>query len=71
MATSPTPNCSTGSWSQKLSCGWHEPTTGAAHAGTATGHTGAPILIGIVIVALILLAISKAGKSRSAAPQRS
>ena len=70
MPKSPTPSC-TGSWTQKFQCGYHQPTTGAAHLGTAAGHIGAPALIGIMIVVLVLLALSRAGKSRSAAPQRS
>ena len=40
-------------WETCWKIGWNEPTTGAAHAGYAAGHSAAPALV----AALILLAI--------------
>ena len=56
----------TGSWQQKWNCGWKQPTTTAANAGAFAGHNVAPILVGLLIVALIALAASK-GRSRGTA----
>jgi len=57
--------CQTGNWQQKLACGWHQPTTGAANAGYYAGHNALPwvILAGIVIGIVLL-----AGRSRSRTP---
>lgn len=54
-----------GTWQQKWNCGWKQPTTTAANAGAFAGHNVAPALIGLVIVALILIAASR---SRSGKP---
>jgi len=56
-------------WVTCAKLGWNQPTTGATHAGFVTGHSGAPVfLIGAVVIVLILMALSRAG--RDAAPQR-
>jgi hypothetical protein len=64
QALKPAP-CSTGSWAQKFECGWHQPTTTAAHVGYTTGHDVMPIVIGLLIVAVL---IALARRSRSSAP---
>jgi hypothetical protein len=58
----------TGNWQQKLSCGWHQPTGGAANAGYFAGHSVTPwaILAGIIIGLLLL-----ASRSRSRTPATS
>ena len=52
-------NCTSGSWQQKWDCGWNQPTTGAAHAGSFTGHNVVPVLIGLAIVLLAVRAVRK------------
>lgn len=55
----------TGSWQQQWKCGWKQPTTTAANAGAFAGHNVAPVLIGLAVVVLILIAVSR---SRSGTP---
>jgi hypothetical protein len=57
-------NCNTGSWQQKWQCGWNQPTTGAANAGNFTGHN---VLPGLLVLAVIVLVVMAAKKSRSGA----
>ena len=59
--------CSTGTWQQKWDCGWRQPTTGAAKAGYFAGHDVAPVLIGLLIVAMIIIVASRSGSRRAAA----
>ena len=54
--------CSTGSWTQKWNCGWHEPTTTASNAGFAVGHSGAPIILGLIVLVLIWIAATRRKK---------
>lgn len=61
--------CNTGSWQQRWDCGWNQPTTTAANAGYLTGHTAAPVLLGLLIVVLII-AIARRRRSSSRAASR-
>ena len=54
-------------WKQCWNLGWSQPTTGAASTGTATGHYAAPALVIGIIIGLILIAMSRSGKSRTTA----
>jgi hypothetical protein len=55
----PTP-CSTGSWTQKWQCGLHEPVSPAvSHAGYTVGHTGAPVVLGLIVLVLIWIAATR------------
>ena len=56
-------------WAHCAKLGWAQPTTGIAHAGHAVGHYAAPALLIGIIIGVILLAMSRSG--RSPAPQRS
>ena len=47
--------CSTGSWQQKWSCGWHQPNTAAAHAGYTFTHSVLWVLIGVAIGLFIIV----------------
>ena len=48
--------CSTGTWTQKWSCGWHQPPSlAASHAGFFVGHSILPWLLGAVIVLFIIM----------------
>jgi hypothetical protein len=60
--------CSTGTWTQKWDCGWHQPTTGAAHLGTPAGHGFAAALITLAVVVALVLAVRVARRSGKAAP---
>lgn len=51
-----------GDWQQKLQCGWHQPTTTAANAGSFAGHNVAPFLAVALIV--LLVALARRGGSR-------
>ena len=47
--------CSTGSWQQKWSCGWHQPPSSAwSNAGYTFGHSALWVLIGAVIGLMII-----------------
>lgn len=62
--------CSTGSWQQKWSCGWHQPNTAAYKAGFAFGHSaGLWVLIGIV-VGLVIIARRRGHRAVAAAQGR-
>jgi hypothetical protein len=56
---SPAP-CSTGSWSQKWDCGWHQPATTASHAGYTFGHNILPLLL----IAAFVIAVAVSRKRR-------
>jgi hypothetical protein len=60
-------SCNTGSFQQKWNCGWNAPTTTAAHAGAAAT---APVLIGLVILAALLVAWASRGRSRTPATSK-
>jgi hypothetical protein len=69
LATSPTPAaCSTGTWTQKLACGWHQPTTGAAHLGSAAGHSAGAALIAVAVVVILIAAFRAARRGGKPAP---
>ena len=55
-------------WATCAKLGWSQPTTGAANAGAAAGHYVAPALLIGVIIGVILLVMSRSGKT---APQGS
>ena len=48
--------CSTGTWTQKWSCGWHQPPSIAvSHAGFFVGHSILPWLAGAIIGLIIIV----------------
>jgi hypothetical protein len=62
-------NCSTGTWSQKWTCGWNQPVSPAvAHAGYDFGHSLLPVLAVLAVVLLIARSARKRKKARSPAP---
>lgn len=70
MSIASAPNCNVGSWTQKWECGLHQPVSPAVtHAGYATGHTGLPLIIGLLI-GLIIIAMIRKGSGRSAATSK-
>lgn len=52
-------------WTACWKIGWNEPTTGAAKAGYAAGHSVAPVLLGsgLVVLVLWLLMRSRSGST--------
>ena len=75
VAASAPPYCTSGhgvltpsQWTTCAKLGWSQSTTGAATAGTFTGHNFAPILIG-VIIGVIILALTR-GRSRAPATSK-
>ncbi len=58
-------------WKTCWDLGWSQPTTGAAHAGYAAGHGGAPVLLILVVVVLVLAGMVRAGRNHRAAAQGS
>jgi hypothetical protein len=53
-------NCPSGTWAQQWECGWHQPTTTAAHLGTVTGHSILPVLLAVLLIAAVVLAAKRA-----------
>ena len=45
-----------------LRLGWQLPTGGAANAGLATGHNGAPVLVIVIVAALALWLAAHLGR---------
>jgi hypothetical protein len=73
MNTHLTAAACSGTWSQKLKCGWNEPTTTAAHAGSTFGHDVLPALILLAVVILVIMAARKRkgrGSTPTASPAR-
>jgi hypothetical protein len=61
--------CSTGSWHQKWSCGWHQPTTAAQHAGFAFVHSAGWAVLAGVIIGLLWMT-GRRSRARRRAPAR-
>ena len=60
MQLAPPAPCSTGSWTQKWDCGLHQPASPAvSHAGFAVGHTGTPIVLGLIVLVIIWIAATR------------
>jgi hypothetical protein len=56
-AAKPAP-CSTGSWVQKFSCGYHQPASAnVGHAGFATGSALMPALITAFVIWMIIASV--------------
>ena len=54
----------TGTWQQKLKCGWNEPVSPAAHAGTTSGHSLLPVLA-VLLVAFLIFRFARSRKKSS------
>lgn len=50
-------------WQACWKAGWQESTNGAANAGFATGHNGAPVLFIVIAAILALLVASRLARS--------
>ena len=62
-------SCSTGSWHQKWSCGWHQPATTASHAGFAFVHSAGWAVLAGVIIGLLWMS-ARRSRARRRAPAR-
>ncbi len=56
-------------WQTCWKLGWNQSSTGTATVGYSAGHNVAPILIGLLILAVIVAAASR-GRSRSPATSK-
>ena len=58
-------------WQTCWRLGWSQPVNGTANAGVAAGHSAAPVLLILVVIALVLAGMARAGRNHRAASQRS